>query len=268
MAEQYLTRTGGILPLDVYHGSPYKFDRFDASKIGSGEGAQAYGHGLYFAEVPEVAKGYQATLGHKGALDLEHEAIQRGIPLSREAQIEFMRQSMRDMPPKITVKNLQNANIEARSLDEDKLAGLVKDYKESKQGSLYKVDLPDEQIAKMLDWDKPLSEQSDAVKAALKGIETKFPKIPDFNLRKWMDTDPLASTFHNVINRDLGVDPSLIANVFKEQGIPGIKYLDATSRDAGKGTRNFVTFPGEEKSLTILERNGQSGQNSLKSFIK
>lgn len=27
-------------------------------------------------------------------------------------------------------------------------------------GSLYKVDLPDEQIAKMLDWDKPLSEQA------------------------------------------------------------------------------------------------------------
>lgn len=293
---------GTVSPLDVYHGSPYKFDRFDASKIGSGEGAQVYGHGLYFAEAPEVAKGYQATLGHKGALDLEHEAIQRGIPLSREAQIELMRQSMRDMPPKIAVKNLQNANIETRNLDPEKLAALVGDYKASKQGSLYKVDLPDEQIAKMLDWDKPLSEQSDAVKAALKGIETKFPEIPDFNLRKWMDTDPLASTFHNVINRDLGVDPSLIANVFKEQGIPGIKYLDEGSRqpgvasmtqaqldtrinilkkdiDSGLGnqdrmkqilssleaerashpklTRNFVTFPGEEQSMTILERNGQ-----------
>jgi len=132
--------------------------------------------------------------------------------------------------------------------------------------NLYKLDLPDEQIAKMLDWDKPLSEQSDAVKAALKGIETKFPEIPDFNLRKWMDTDPLASTFHNVINRDLGVDPSLIANVFKEQGIPGIKYLDATSRGAGTGTRNFVTFPGEEQSLTILERNNQPVQQAMNEF--
>jgi hypothetical protein len=38
-------------------------------------------------------------------------------------------------------------------------------------------------------------------------------------------------------------------------GIPGIKYLDEGSRANGKGTRNFVTFPGEEKNLTILERN-------------
>ena len=40
----------------AYHGSPYDFDRFDMSKIGTGEGAQAYGHGLYFAENPAVAR--------------------------------------------------------------------------------------------------------------------------------------------------------------------------------------------------------------------
>ena len=32
-----------------YHGSPYFFDRFTLSHIGSGEGAQAHGLGLYFA---------------------------------------------------------------------------------------------------------------------------------------------------------------------------------------------------------------------------
>jgi len=42
-----------------------------------------------------------------------------------------------------------------------------------------------------------------------------------------------------------------------EQGIPGIRYLDADSRAAGKGTSNFVVFPGEEDALTILERNQQ-----------
>jgi hypothetical protein len=33
----------------LYHGSPHRFDRFDISKIGTGEGAQAFGWGLYFA---------------------------------------------------------------------------------------------------------------------------------------------------------------------------------------------------------------------------
>jgi hypothetical protein len=29
----------------AYHGTPHEFDQFDMSKIGTGEGAQAYGHG-------------------------------------------------------------------------------------------------------------------------------------------------------------------------------------------------------------------------------
>lgn len=43
----------------AYHGSPHDFDRFSLDKIGTGEGAQAYGHGLYFAENEGVAKSYR-----------------------------------------------------------------------------------------------------------------------------------------------------------------------------------------------------------------
>jgi hypothetical protein len=43
----------------AYHGSPHKFDKFSLDKIGTGEGAQAYGHGLYLAESPEVAQTYK-----------------------------------------------------------------------------------------------------------------------------------------------------------------------------------------------------------------
>jgi hypothetical protein len=51
--------TGAI---KAYHASPHSFDRFDLSKIGSGEGAQTYGHGLYFADSPHVS-------GRGGAYD-------------------------------------------------------------------------------------------------------------------------------------------------------------------------------------------------------
>src|SRR5262249_29620107 len=47
---------GGI---EAYHGSRHDFARFDASKIGTGEGAQSYGHGLYFAEEPKVGEAYR-----------------------------------------------------------------------------------------------------------------------------------------------------------------------------------------------------------------
>ena len=43
----------------AYHGTPYRFDEFDLEKIGTGEGAQAYGWGLYFATKKEVAEWYR-----------------------------------------------------------------------------------------------------------------------------------------------------------------------------------------------------------------
>lgn len=43
----------------AYHGSPYDFDRFDASMIGSGAGSQMAGHGLYFAENRRLADRYR-----------------------------------------------------------------------------------------------------------------------------------------------------------------------------------------------------------------
>ena len=46
----------------AFHGSPHDFDAFDMSKIGTGEGAQVYGSGLYFAENPKTAKAYRDAL--------------------------------------------------------------------------------------------------------------------------------------------------------------------------------------------------------------
>jgi predicted Rdx family selenoprotein len=49
-------------------------------------------------------------------------------------------------------------------------------------------------------------------------------------------------------------DPETISELLRQRGIPGIKYFDAGSRDKMAGTRNFVVFPGEEKSLNILSK--------------
>lgn len=48
--------------IKAYHGSPHDFDRFSLDNIGTGEGAQAYGHGLYFAEREGTAKSYRDAL--------------------------------------------------------------------------------------------------------------------------------------------------------------------------------------------------------------
>ena len=46
----------------AWHGSPHDFDEFDLGAIGSGEGAQFYGWGLYFAKNKEMAKNYKEVL--------------------------------------------------------------------------------------------------------------------------------------------------------------------------------------------------------------
>lgn len=46
----------------AYHGSPHDFERFSLEHVGKGEGAAAYGWGLYFAENPDVAAEYRRRL--------------------------------------------------------------------------------------------------------------------------------------------------------------------------------------------------------------
>lgn len=46
----------------AYHGSPHDFERFSDEAIGTGEGAQSFGHGHYFAGKKEVAEYYRNTL--------------------------------------------------------------------------------------------------------------------------------------------------------------------------------------------------------------
>lgn len=52
----------------AYHGSPHDFDRFDSSKIGTGEAYQSEGHGLYFAENEAVARSYRDKLKSRKSL--------------------------------------------------------------------------------------------------------------------------------------------------------------------------------------------------------
>jgi viroplasmin and RNaseH domain-containing protein len=144
------------------------------------------------------------------------------------------------------------------------------------KGNLYTVDLPDEKIAQMLDWDKPFSEQSAYVQKAIMNNDLLKPYVEKMNAKtkQLNEADPARLT-HPVIGKlakkvyDVdsmkGQDAyNTIASHFnsreqaseflRQAGIPGIKYLDAGSRDAKQGTRNFVVFPGEEKHLKILER--------------
>ena len=251
LAEQYMVKTGGILPLDVYHGTPHTLPptarnplgEFDASKIGSGEGAQAYGYGIYTAENPNVAKEYQVKLSSTGSaknLANQYGDVDKGIT-EAQRRIENYKELIANGGGGAIDRAKSMLQISEKSLKDllDMKAGLPPNT-----GSFYKIDLPDEKIAKMLDWDAPLKDQTPEIQALAK----------QYGLT---DADHLGGDLLAAMNAKRPVG----ANAMREAGIPGVKYLDASSRGTG-GTRNFVVFPGEEKNLTILERNGQKFDNS------
>jgi hypothetical protein len=127
-------------------------------------------------------------------------------------------------------------------------------------GSVYTVNIPDEHVERMLDWDKPLSEQpyalqsigknKDFVQYAERIMERSLPELDGKTLQR------IAIGYAEDKSRT-GAQGA--AKLLKEAGIFGIKYLDAGSRYSNAGTRNFVVFPGNEKHLKILKREADGG---------
>jgi hypothetical protein len=253
-----LRKTAPIAELDVYHGTPHRFPEtetnplgeFDASKIGTGEGAQAYGHGIYFAEAPQVAEGYKKTLS---------KSMTDGAQRRLQAAGGDIDKAISEASAKAEKYRQGGANSYHSAIEED-LRGLQQ-YKQAgkfESGSLYKADLPDDMIDRMLDWEKPLSEQSEFVKAAIRAM----PNAPDESKWKNWTGEYLYRIHLQRGGRESPEKPLKVTASEKLQNasIPGIKYLDAGSRSRGlsaTGTRNFVVFPGEEKKVRILERDGQ-----------
>ena len=273
----------GLLALTGYHGSPHRFSKFDASKIGSGEGAQAYGHGIYFAESPGVAQSYADVLASprnrvmdKQGVYIEPSPMGNGkymLAINSEvgqprgmsgdatqliytdkefpnlaSAIKFARQNgllSQNQRPKLTAIGEDRKYIpvtKASDVPDPQYTQFIA----SNPGSLYTVDIPDEMIGKMIDWDKPLNQQSKFVQNALNKLPDDVKKY--IGIGKYDDLKGGAD-----ILQPLGglIGDREAANMLRQAGIPGVRYLDAQSRSSG-GTSNFVVFPGEEEAVRIL----------------
>ena len=287
--------------LDVYHGTPHTFDpeegaplgRFRSEKIGTGEGAQAYGHGLYLAQSPDIAGGYAYNLGYKAGnlptvngkpiTDLYRRIEDKAATMSSEAsqieyqKLDFLERLMQEQgtPAKVLAGLRGQEGVYPQAVEWFKKEVAPK-YKGP--GTTYKVDLPDSKIEQMLDWDKTFAQQSDHVKQILKesGLYKEYrANLSDFsspmntrnknmrgeNFLSFVENKFQSEARQKVKNGEYIADTSKYgaekaSEYLRSLGIPGIKYLDSGSRDGEKGTRNFVVFPGEEQSLTILERDG------------
>jgi hypothetical protein len=243
--------TGGIR---AYHGSPHDFDKFDALKIGTGEGAQAYGHGLYFAESEGVARSYRddamsesGGVTYKGNLADAQEAINRANQrpmLPGEDMATYLERRAKQIERVESATNIKTAVPDIlRQLDPDKDVGAT-------VGRMYEVNI-NAQPEQFIDWDKPLSQQSEAVRNALSRLSLTADKYGDV---KASDA--------------LGAIGSETADKLKSYGIPGVRYFDQMSRDVGDGSRNYVVFPGNESLIDIQRKYANPAEGSLLSLAQ
>ena len=189
--------TMGLLGHTVYHGSPHKFDKFDASRAGK-HGGTSFG------------------LGHNLSSDAKHASAYKG-----------------------------------------------------EGGQLYKVDLDDEAIPKMLSWEqrapaeitkqvpkvdksKPIPFGGGATIAKEPngwvlnaGGDTKF-KLSEYEVSRMFDGDKGEQVYRRLV-ASLGSEEAASAWL-RDRGVPGI--VNNTER----GVRNYTVFPGMEGLLKILER--------------
>ena len=237
MTEDMLQKQGMMPSIVAYHGTPHNIEgAFDISKVGTGEGAQAYGHGMYYAENPKVATEYQKRLSGKTTFgeSPSDSAYVHAVESFRDANypIEQIPAEMKKAYKSITDKDIQLA-IQA-----------------SEKGNLYKVDIPDEYVPKMLDYDKPIKDQPELYKLIRDNIkDDDIRGVFERNAKSGISG---ANAYSNYIGGKTDAERS--ANALKI-GIKGIKYLDEGSRGKEKGTSNFVVF--DPKEVKILEKNSK-----------
>jgi hypothetical protein len=216
----------------AHHGTPHKVDKFTTAKIGTGEGAQVYGWGLYFAENPEVANEYQKNLS-AGKIEVD------GKPAAKLTQTEQTAVGMIDDTSYAGA--LQYAEQTRAEYPKDSGSWLhwtqVRDAIKSFEGKAIKrvegnkytvrLNVEPEQL---LDWDKPLSEQSEKVRAALSGIDSNAVRPAYGSGFADITGGSIYARLLNASNEKTSREASqLLASI----GIRGIRYLDQGSRVQG-----------------------------------
>lgn len=269
----------------AWHGSPHDFDQFTTARIGTGEGNQSFGWGLYFAGNRKVAEYYRSaltngTVTYKGPFGIRRAfdpyrdlaSSQAALAVTKndykiDAAIEQL-EAERDRFAKAAEDRIADAkkgdyldrlgedtfyaplvasmNADLKKLRKIKAAGGFQ-----KPGRLYQVDLAPEEDEYLL-WDKKLSEQSAKVKAALREnlgdyLQADFDAHKTGSLKAMLAGDMTGEQFYQRLADQLG-DRAASMTLYRA-GIPGIKYLDAFSRGSGTGTFNYVIFDDSQVSI-------------------
>lgn len=239
--------------MKAFHGSPYDFDRFDLTRIGTGEGAQAYGHGLYFAESEPIAQHYRQKLSAVNSTPLEE--VLMTMDGSPAAQARFDNDVRQAVSFASTSSSAEGAAKDfAAFTGRDVTPELVDAFEKAmaEKGRMYEVNIqgsPDE----FINYDARLDEQSDLVKDVLgTGVETAAARLQRAYTNEMFGGD--------MIGQDRAT-PREVSQGLLSRGIKGIRYLDASSR--GMGYKINLSRKGEPYETEPIEAGSRRQAEAL-----
>jgi len=253
----------------AWHGTPYDFDAFSLSGIGGGEGNQAHGWGLYFAQDREVSEAYKEILGDKGStVELNGEVwtvnesgdwettgktakYGEAIGYALDALEEH---GTKDAAINSLQKDLKEGKFRGAYIAEaQKAVNILRqgEAKGHKGGRLLEAEIPDMDV--LLDEQKSFNEQPEKVKNALSEL---ISNTGEGQLSRRLFKNATGKRIYEVLSNLYGDDKkaSLKLNEF---GVKGITY---------KGTQDercYVVF--DDKAIEIRNKYDQEIKASYNS---
>lgn len=261
----------------AYHGSPHVFERFDLGAIGTGEGAQAHGWGLYFAADRKIADEYRnrlsdnvkdITIGNKKYKQLQSSGIvdDKG---NEPGDVEYTAAYYLGVygNKNEALKNIEKEIENPEEYIDDYYRSVLKKAKEllennetevsKSEGIVFEVDVPENDV--LLNENKTLDEQPENVKNTLRKMAENQVRDMNGYYNQFADAVLIADP-KEVNGRDIYrylvnvVGNARTASIMlNENGIKGITYYGGTDG------RCFVIF--DDKAISIINRYNQMAEN-------
>lgn len=232
----------------AYHGTPHKFDKFELDKAGSGVGQNAFGHGLYFSDSKPVAAGYIAPEANSSVSSFKY----AGKPITSEVKQSaayYLNSAGGDKAAAIDM--LGGERFKATKLGKQ-LVKHINDMNYEKlkpDGTLFEVDIPDDHLPSMLDWDSPISAQPESIRKAIQpAIDQAAKSFPAILKNDGLTGEGL----YQALKGHRGGSAETASQYLNSIGIKGIRYIDKYSKGAGEGVMNTVVF--DDSSPRILRK--------------
>jgi predicted kinase len=263
----------------AYHGGPHSFDKFSTQYMGTGEGKQAFGWGLYFTDLEDIAKYYAETIGNDNTkilgeindlffqtfgLEINHQLgyarlVHETIDEIKSGDIGIMRGMIR----------LKNASIKMRQFDDTKIGQFfnkVLDLERQKK-YIYKVTLHKGKSPEQYNWlewyKKPNKEQ-------VRYLLSKLNKEQlDRGFYYGLAPDATNADLYKGLSNALGSDKE--ASLFLLRvGIDGIKYptgsLVIKMKTDDTDGFNYVVF--DENAVNIEKQTQLEGMEITKGELE